>query len=226
MKTKITVIPNGIDLERFHRTPQKERRGRTILQGVGIPDSIPIILFVANEFARKGLAALIQSLPLLKGISPHLIVVGNGNARPYQKLALRLGIDSSVHFMGSVIEIECLYAVADLVVLPTLHEAFGLVIPEAMAMGVPVIASAYAGAIEDFGTNGKNCLALCSPEQPEEIAAAIQRLLDDSELRSKLAKAGITTARQYPWSEIVRRTIEVYEQTIRHSNSVSSLKNH
>lgn len=211
---RITVIPNGIDRDRFRRTPQRERRGHTLLQCAGIPDTAPKILFVANEFARKGLAALIQSLPFLKGVSPHLIVAGAGNSRPYRKLAQRLGLNSTVHFIGPVVEIECLYAVADFFVLPTLHEAFGLVIPEAMAMGVPVIVSASAGAIEEIGTDGKNCLTLGSPEQPEEIAAAIQRLLDDSDLRKKIAKAGIVAARQYPWSEIARRTIEVYKQVI------------
>ncbi|MGD0338457.1 MAG: glycosyltransferase family 4 protein [Bacteroidota bacterium] len=223
---QITVIPNGIDPKRFCRTPQREEWGRAMLRSAGIPDSVPTILFVANEFARKGLAALIQSLPLLKGISPHILVAGNGNSQPYRQLALRLGIDSSVHFLGSVMEVECLYAAADLFVLPTLHEAFGLAISEAMAMGMPVIASACAGVIETIGKDGINCLALHAPEEPEDIAAAIQLMLDDSELRNYIAQAAVTTAQRFPWNEIALQIIEVYKQTISHDDSVSSPESH
>jgi UDP-glucose:(heptosyl)LPS alpha-1,3-glucosyltransferase len=210
----ITTIPNGIDLERFYRSPEKEEKGIAMIRKAGVPESVPVILFVGNEFARKGLAALIQALPLVKGLTSHLVVAGSGNALPYRQLAARLGIEKSVHFMGSVAEIDLLYSAANLFVLPTLHEAFGLAIIEAMAMDVPVIASACAGAIEDMATNEKNCLTLHSPEQPEEIASAIQRLLDDGALRDRIAQAGMTMARRFPWDEVALQVIEVYRQIV------------
>ena len=213
-ENNVTVIPNGIDLQRFYRTTEKEAQGRAILRKAGVPDSVPVILFVGNEFARKGLAALIQSLPLLKGQAPHIVVAGNGHTRPYRQLAARLGIESSVHFLGSVGEIDRLYAAAHLLVLPALHEAFGLVIIEAMAMGVPVIASARAGAVEDLATNEKHCLTLRTPEQPEEIAAAIQRVFDDSTLQDRMIQAGMALARRIPWIDVALQYIEVYQQIV------------
>jgi len=143
----VTVIYNGVDLERFH--PDNRSRWRAgERDALGIDRSAWVVLFVGSGFERKGLGPLLDAIARAGDRRCRLVVAGKGDTRPYRELARRLGIDSRLHWLAPRPDIERLYAMADAVALPALYEPFGNVHLEALASGVPVITSAQAGGAE------------------------------------------------------------------------------
>ena len=144
---KIAVLYNGVDPHRFHPSV-RTRWGAAIRQKWGIPADAPVVLFVGSGFQRKGLDRLIRAwqIPALKNC--YLIVVG-GDARikRYRALADRMATGRVV-FAGRQSEVEKYYGAADVLALPAVQEAFGNVILEGLASGVPVVTSKSVGAAE------------------------------------------------------------------------------
>ena len=156
----LTVVYNGVDLERFH--PEQRARHRAAARAaLGIPESAWTFLFVGSGFERKGLGPLIEGFARLpdagrRGPGDRLVVAGKGDVPRYQRLAAREGVADRVVWMGPVPEVERLYAASDAVALPALYEPFGNVHLEALASGVPVLTSVHAGGAEVIrrGENG------------------------------------------------------------------------
>jgi len=170
-ENKIAVLYNGVNQHRFH--PSVKTRWRdAIRQNWGIPLDAPVVLFVGSGFRRKGLDRLIRAwqAPALKKV--YLIVVGeDARINRYRALAKRLGVGRIV-FVGRQSEIEKYYGAADVLALPAVQEAFGNVILEGLAAGVPVVASKRVGAAE-----------LLSGSIAGEV---IQQAENSAELESKL----------------------------------------
>jgi len=140
------IIYDGIDLDRFKpdgdaSSPVREQHG--------IPADATLLLFVGKGFERKGLATVLEAMAALDGTDSYLLVVGDDQATPtYQAQSRSAGIADRVVFAGSQKEVERYYQAADLFLLPSHHEAFGNVVLEAMACGVPAIVSRVCGASE------------------------------------------------------------------------------
>lgn len=203
------VIPNGIDYARFAdpalRPPEPFDDGR------------PTVLFVGRLERRKGLRYLLEAFARVQAACPEarLLLVGafgKAEKAPYvaQAWALRL---RQVRFIGYVPDAELprYYRAATVFCAPSIGmESFGIVLLEAMAAGVPVVATdipGYNEVVED-GVQG----FLVPPEDPEALAEALLRLLRDPALRARMSAAGRQRARQYDWDEIARRVVEFYEE--------------
>src|SRR5579871_1661636 len=125
------VLYNGVDLERFQ--PQlRDSRGASIRTELGLPQDAPVVTFVGNGFARKGLGFLIRAWKDVVGRALLVVAGTDGAAARYRRLARRLGIGERVRFLGAYGQIEQLFAAADALVLPSLFEPFGNVVLEAM----------------------------------------------------------------------------------------------
>ena len=161
---RIAVIPNGVNLERF--TPRVDDRAATRHE-IGLPAEAPVLLFVGHEFERKGLGPVIEALARLD-TDTRLVVAGAGEIERYTARAEALGVAGRVHFLGMRRDVERLYRMADVFVLPTSYETFSLVCMEAMACGTPVLACAVGG-IEDYLRDGVNGWAI--PRDGAVIAA-------------------------------------------------------
>jgi glycosyltransferase involved in cell wall biosynthesis len=182
--------------------------------GVGelpvVLDERPLVLCVAAKRSHKNQAALVEAMVELAGVQ--LVLAGSGG--PYEDelraLAERLGVD--VRFVGWVGagELEALYARADVFVLPSLQEGFGLPVLEAMGRGVPVACSNTSSLPEVAG----DAALLFDPRSPAQIAAAIRRLLEDRALAARLREAGLARAAQFSWERTARLTIESYERAL------------
>lgn len=182
---RISVLYNGVDERRFH--PQSRAQcGRTVRARWNIPAAASVVLFVGSGFRRKGLDRLISIWHLPALASAYLLVVGR-DARLgwYQKWAESVA-PGRIIFAGPQHEIEEYYGAADVLALPSLQEAFGNVVLEALASGLPVLVSRTAGAAEIL--NGR--LAAGIVERPNDGAELSARLL------SLLAMAGDEAARQ------------------------------
>jgi UDP-glucose:(heptosyl)LPS alpha-1,3-glucosyltransferase len=211
--TDIQVIPNGVDLDEFNPSMSQSRRvGER--ERFGIREEDFLLLFVGNEFGRKGLGTVIQSLSEEGLGTTKLLVCGRGKQGPYQRLAAKLGVDNRIIFTGGREDIASYYAAADLFVFPTLHEAFGMVIIEAMACGIPVVVSREAGAADDHLEEGRTALLLDNPSDPGELARRIKQLIVDRDLRTRIAGAGREKVQSLGWDPIARQVLQVYESVL------------
>jgi len=156
---KISVIYNGVDLQRFSPFNRNIYRD-AIRKELSIPEKAKVILFVGSGFERKGLLTLFRALPALKkNTAPgdiRLLVIGQGNKRKFTSFSVKYGIEDSVLFLGPRDHVEQFYSAADVFVLPTIYDPFSNATIEAMASGLPVITTAHNGASEivDDGVDG------------------------------------------------------------------------
>jgi len=152
---RLHVIPNGIDLARFH--PEVRQRHRAALRAQwGLDDNVPVFLMVGAGFERKGVAQAIAGLAAGPAAA-HLVVVGHDKHQArYVALARRQGVAARVHFAGSQRDVLPWYGAADAFVLPTVYDPFPNAALEAWACGLPVITSTGCGAQEALaeGRNG------------------------------------------------------------------------
>ena len=207
---KVEVIPYGVS--RSFAEARDRKRGREIAAKYGI--RTPYILSVGRLNARKNLAVLAEAYSLAKkGQSlPHaLVVVGkmdHGSGGLVESVRKTAG--GEILFTGFVPDEDLpgLYAGADVLVYPSLFEGFGLPLIEAMASGVPVVASDTPALRETMGDAGW----AVDPLQPEEMAAAISGLIKDERLRQDAIARGTARAAEFTWHRNARRTLEVYAQ--------------
>ncbi len=205
------IIPNGIDFQRF-ANPALEPIER-------FNDGRPNVLFVGRLDKRKGFHHLIRAFPFIKQSFPdaRLIVVGaydDDDKAPFIRYARRHRL-RSVHFVGYVSR-EALpryYRTAHLFCAPsTGFESFGIVLLEAMAAGLPIVASDIAG-YRLVLTHGKQGL-LVPPEDSEALARAAVALLAAPETRRRMAEQGRGTAVQYDWSHIAEQVLAYYHELL------------
>ena len=158
---KLHVIYNGIDLDYFFPELALEHRVPIRLR-LGIPEDVPLFVFVGSGFERKGVCCLLEALTkAAKNV--HLLVVGSDKRlNRYTALAARLGLGQRVVFTGGVKDARPYYAAADAFVLPTRYEPLSNAVLEALACGLPAIVSTQCGAAELVtpGVNGYICDAL------------------------------------------------------------------
>lgn len=172
------------------------------------------ILFVGQINRNKNLWRLIEAFNLLKQTHdiPHCLVLAGAKRQFHADLHMRmteLGLQKDVLFPGYVDEADLpsLYRGAALFMFPSLYEGFGLPVLEAMASGVPVIASSSGSLPEVVGNAG----LLVNPLQTEEIAQAMHRLLSDSQLREQLIQLGLERVKHFSWTSTALKTLNVYK---------------
>jgi UDP-glucose:(heptosyl)LPS alpha-1,3-glucosyltransferase len=203
----IAVVPNGVDIDRFHPA-NRERYREATRRDLGLSEGQVMVLFVGNSWGRKGLCTAIEAIRGREQSHIRLVVVGQGVPDAFlQDLAAEES--SRIIFAGRQQEnVERFYAAADVFMLPTLYEPFGLVILEAMASGLPSIVSAAAGASE-WLTNGVDALLLPDPSDGEQARAALHALLTRPELAAALSENGRHKAEELRWEAVAERIIAV-----------------
>lgn len=201
------IVYPGVSAD-FNRNHLANRT--TARLNLGVAENELALLFVGTEFKRKGLDALLQAVALARPAPFKLLVAGGGDSHSYTIIADQLGIKDQVIFLGLVSDIERIYVLADIFVLPTLSDPFGMSILEAMASGVATITSCaiYNGCAEII-CNGE-ALLLEHPQNPQEIADALSRLIDD-DYRHDLAERGQKLAHQITWASTAKQTQAAYQ---------------
>jgi D-inositol-3-phosphate glycosyltransferase len=209
--TKVSVIPLGVDIDRFRPADQAEARHALGLNGERI------ILFVGRLEPLKGIDILINAAANLESdVDCSVLIVGGDETSRTQvnrlrNLARQRGIEERVAFVGAVDHemLPLYYNAADVCVVPSHYESFGLVAVEAMASGIPVVASRVGGlmgTIKD-GETGYLIPWLC----PEPFAERIELLLDNEPLRRNLGEAAREAVGRYRWQNVAAAVLDVYE---------------
>ncbi|MDD5402003.1 MAG: glycosyltransferase family 4 protein [Dehalococcoidales bacterium] len=212
---KYAIIPNGIDLDHFNpQVPPIER----------FKDGKINILFVGRMERRKGLDYLIKAFEIIrkKNTNVRLIVVGPGKVlrRSYERTVRKRGIEDVV-FVGRVTydELPMYYQTADIYCSPaTGRESFGIVLLEAMALGKPIVASCIEG-YRHVVSDGQEGI-LVPPKKARELADALEKLIDNEEMRHEMGRNGMATASRYDWKIIAGRILQFYQETISRCRSL------
>lgn len=217
-------IPNGV--------PQRPVRvaREAALAAAGADPARFTVIEVANLEPRKGQEVLLRACSRVRdggGQVPQVVLEGDGpDAARLRELAASLGLASDVVFPGRLDDIASLMAAADVLVLPsTADEDFPLVTLEAMSLGIPVIASAFAGIPEQI-EDGRDGL-LVPPGDDAAIAAALKRLMGDPDERSRLAEAGRERWRaDFTAEACVSRWRELYAEVAGRSGAIPAAMTH
>ena len=204
---RIRVVPVGVDPERFRPLPAVSR----------VPGRI--MTTASADVAMKGLTHLLEAVAKVRTERPEveLVVVGKPVAEgPVARTLERLGLHDAVQFVSGVSDerIVELYAEAEIAVVPSLYEGFSLPAVEAMACGVPVIATTGGALPEVVGRDGSTA-ALVPPGDPSALATALVELFDDPARRTTMGAAGRQRAvGRYSWRVTAEATAEQYREVI------------
>ncbi len=208
---RIAVIPCGVS-EDFCPRRDPAEFGK-LCRRIGLPDA-PFILFVGGADPRKNHQAVVRAFAKradeLKDY--RLVLVGDPVHR-FGRMAetiARCGVEGRVLCPGRlpIEDITRLYSHADLFVFPSLYEGFGMPVVEAMACGAPVVTSTRASLPEVAG----DAALLVNPENDDELAVAMVRVLRDTPLRESLRAKGFARAKQFTWERAARQTLAVYKE--------------
>jgi glycosyltransferase involved in cell wall biosynthesis len=212
---KIVVVPNGINIQDFNIPYSKEE----CREKLGLPKNKNIILFLGVLHPKKGPDVLIKAMPQIISKVPNaeLLVAGDGVMKEYlEALVNKLGINRYVKFVGFVEDNikPMYYKAADVFCLPSTMttESFGIVNLEAMACGVPIVASKIGG-IPDVVKDRENGL-LVPPKDTSTLASMIIYLLENEGLRKKMGGNARKKVENYSWEKIAEMTEKVYEQVV------------
>jgi glycosyltransferase involved in cell wall biosynthesis len=207
---KVAPVHNGFDPSRFH-VIQDSYLLEAVQQEYQLPERF--ILWTGQIYPPKNLGRLLEALAKVKDEIPHkLVIAGEERWRAKEDLGLieRLGIKDRIHFTGWVSHdhLPAFYNLADLFVLPSLYEGFGIPLLEAMACGCPVLTSTTGSPREVVEHAGY----LVDPLKVHDIAAGICEVLSNSELRSAMVAKGLERVKEFSWEKCARETLGVLER--------------
>jgi UDP-glucose:(heptosyl)LPS alpha-1,3-glucosyltransferase len=203
---RIDVIPPPVEFDLFAAANRADVRGE-----LGLSSDTAVLLFVGHDFARKGLAFAIEALSGLPE-NVHLVVVGGGPRGQAETQAHKAGVRARVHFVGRTEHPEHYFAAADVLVLPTLQDPWGITLIEAMAAGVPVVTTAAAGA--SATVRAARAGVVLDDASANGVRGAVEWLLSDSDRRREVAARGREAAERLGVENHVDLVLRVYERVV------------
>jgi len=200
VRTEMSVVPNGISLQRLAQArpiPKKDLIQR---------EDVPLLISVARFEPQKDHSTLLRALARI-GAPAHLLLVGDGELKPaLERLATELGIRERIHFLGRRADVPDLLRSADVFVHSTHSDGFCIAALEAMAAGLPVIATRVPGLADVVGGAGM----LVPPQDPEAFGSAISSLLASGEQRAALSRAALRRAQDFTIEATAAAYIDLY----------------
>ena len=199
---KIKVVLNGVDLEEFYP-------GTCDRNCYQLPERVPLGLFVGDiRTPRKNLDTVLRAV--VEATNVHLVVVGAVDDSPYPELAVQLGIQERVHFLGYRQDVADIMRAVDCFIFPSRYEACTLVLLEAMASGLPVITASTAGGCEivtpDCG------IVLADSEDVSGLTEALRQVTDNQETRARMKQAARRTAESLSWKRMAGQYLDAFEK--------------
>jgi glycosyltransferase involved in cell wall biosynthesis len=206
LAAQVVTIRNGVDTGAF-APGMRSDEARALRASLGIAEHALVAAFVGSEWERKGLEPAIRALAGSREWT--LLVVGGGDEARYRALAESLGVAERVRWLGVLADVQPVYQLSDAFVLPSSYETFSLVTFEAAASGLAILAAPVSGVREliDDGRNG-----FLIDRDPDTIAARLEQLAADSELRARLGRAARESALSFGWERMVAEHQALYER--------------
>jgi len=194
----VCVIPNGVDTEHFTAPTRLARRAEARQRRSLRADDF-VLLLIGNDWRVKGLPTILKAMAAFPGLPLRLLVVGNDAAERFRASARKLGIEQRCLWEPPRPDVLDFYAAADVYVSPSREDSFGLPVAEAMACGLPVITSVFAGVAE-FIHDGVDGFVVRDPCDAKTLAQLIERLQADLALRHNLGEEAAKTILQWNWN--------------------------
>jgi D-inositol-3-phosphate glycosyltransferase len=210
--SQVQVIPCGVDLQRF--IPYDHKKAR---EQLGWKQNSPVLLFAGRLDPFKGPDLLLRAAAMMKEKAQVVIVGGkqkdDDEIQQLRELAADLRISKQAHFLGArpQQELPMLYSAADVTVIPSYHESFGLVAVESLSCGTPVVAT-RAGGLTTIIRNGETGYLV--PRCPGFFAERLDTLLQQPKLLEKMRQAARPSALQYSWKHVAQLVRETYEDVL------------
>jgi UDP-glucose:(heptosyl)LPS alpha-1,3-glucosyltransferase len=201
---RVITIHNGVDIEAFVPGAH-EHQAQAMRSTLRIEADRHVAIFVGGEWARKGLDAAIRALA--QATAWDLLVVGSGDRERYHALAERAGVAAAVHWLGISYEVAPLYEMADALVFPSSYEAFPLVVLEAAASGLPILATPVSG-VRELVRDDVNGYFISA--DPAVIAERLEELAADPLKRERLGAAARRAAIEFDWERMVAKHEQLY----------------
>jgi len=193
----VQVIPNGVDTAQFSPPARLALRAAARLRR-NFQEQDFVLLLIGNDWRVKGLATILESVTALRNPAFRLIIAGEDSPGAFVENARRLGILDRCHFEPPRPDVLDLYAAADLYVSPSREDSFGLPVAEAMACGLPVVTSAFAG-VADLIRDGIDGFVLQEPHDVQALAQILERVQADAGLRKSIGEAAAKAVQQWTW---------------------------
>jgi glycosyltransferase involved in cell wall biosynthesis len=212
-KSKIIILPNGIDTAKYFQDTSLREKYRLINKA----KNDFIMIFIGHEFERKGLKYIIDSLPYLDKKVKLWVIGGNTSMiNQYQQISKKLGVENRITFFGYRKDINELLNASDVMILASNIEPWGLVGLEAMSTGTPFISTKTHGAKEylEDGVNG-----LFIEKNGKDIADKVTFLMKDNDTYIKMCKNARKTAESLSWDKIADRYIEIINSILKEKNA-------
>ena len=209
----VSVIPNGIDLADWTTTPAERHRARQQFASDG-----PLVVFAGRLEWEKGVHTLLEATPAVAALTPgvRVVIAGRGGkADELERLADRLELGSTATFTGWLPEndLHALVAAADIAVVPSLYEPFGLVALEAAALGTPVVV-ARTGGLAEIAAGGR-VAATFTAGDPVALAQTLRAAIADPVRTRRMVEQGaLELERTYNWDHIAAMTVRTYESAV------------
>lgn len=209
---KVDVIPNGIDSESFKRDVSVD-----LYRKQYVKPGDKLVFFVGRLVYEKGVQTVIEAMTLIINKVPNVtfVVAGSGpHMNQLKSLVTAFNLEDKVKFTGHIDTdmLSAFYKSADLTVVPSLYEPFGMVVLESMAMGTPTIV-ADTGGLSEIVVHEETGLKF-EPGNPESLAAAMLRILTDKDLAQRLTSdAKAYLGDRYNWDRIANTTLGVYRRS-------------
>ncbi len=212
---RVCVIHPGVDLSGY-ASKNKDDARHAVRSRLQIGDNDVVIIFASMNFEIKGLDHILLSLAKLQkqGKKIKLIVAGKGNAKKYQRMAKEAGIADQIIFAGVVSrdQLVDLYLAGDLYMMLSRFDTFGMVVPEAMAAGLPVLISSHVGA-KDLVQEGRNGFMIENPSDHDYITSRLEILLNE-QTRKTMSAAAVQTAAQNTWDRVAKLYQDLYADVL------------
>jgi glycosyltransferase involved in cell wall biosynthesis len=199
----IRVISNAVNAVQFSTAARLSRRPDARLRR-NFRDGDFVLLLVGNDWANKGLSTILETLPKLADTPLKLLIVGNDDVSSWRPIAERLGVLDRCNWEAASTDILDVYAATDVYVSPSREDSFGMPVAEAMACGLPVITSVFAG-VSAMLRDGIDGFVLLEPRDAETLAKLTRMLFEQKELRSRVGEAAAKAALEWTWDRNAER---------------------
>ncbi len=207
-----SVVTPGIEMPPMRPAQQSQQEARGLL---GLPPDVSCLLFVGNDFKKKGLQTLIEALSLLPADVILAVVGGSKHSDLFKQQTMDAGLGNRVFFLGALRDTAPAYLAATCLVHPTREDTFAMVVLEAMAIGLPVVVSnaAFCG-VSALLSHGKNALLLSNPLDFGELSNAVEEVLSDGALSARLGEQARSFAKNFDWDHLAKQQESIYFESV------------